>query len=111
MVEGYRRFLPKSLGALIADPSNANDGRFDIFKQSPCWHTQSRNVLGAEIVGPSGILAGTVDAVVRKSINFDGQPDCRAIEVKDVNSRRMLPAELESAGPLAQLPPQKHFGQ
>ena len=111
MVEGYRRFHPQSLRALIANLDNSDDGRFDIFKQNPCRHTQSRNVLRTEIVGPRGILAGSVDAVVCRTIDFDSQPDRRAIKIEYIDARWMLPTKLETAWPLPQLPPQQNFGQ
>ena len=106
MVEGYRRIVPKALGALIADLDDPHNCRLDIPKQSLRWHAQCRNVLRTKKVGPRRIFSGALDAVVCKAIDFDSQPDCRTIEIEDINPRRMLPTELESSRSFAQFPPQ-----
>ena len=111
MGEGYKPTFRKSRGTLIADLGNTNDRRLDIFEHKLSRHAQCRNMLRPKKVRSRLILTSTLDTIVGEAINFDSQPDCRAIEIEYVDPRRMLPPEFESARPLAQFAPQQHFGQ
>jgi hypothetical protein len=98
MVEGHGQFF-LSFHAGTTNFDNPRHGHGQIAQNDLCWDAQGSDALRAEEGGASRILAGNGSSLVGKAVNLDSEPGRCAIEVQNVDSRRMLAAEFKSTRP------------
>ena len=102
MVEGW---LFKAKGN---DPL---DRRVKVLQDAGCRKPENRKTLRLQECITALIPQWPVAHVMGLAVDLDGNPPLQTGEIQNQFTERMVPPELESAGALAQFPPDQRFGK
>jgi hypothetical protein len=96
MVEGHRPQVRQSVNSLKADFHDPSHSHIGVLQYRHSRHTQRRDSLRSEEFGSPRIRLSGSRAIVRRTVHFDGEPGGGAIEVQDIDTRRMLPPKFQT---------------
>jgi hypothetical protein len=101
MVEGHGRFalpLPDLHCSLLTNFDYSDHDGFDILHHGSGGNAERGYMLGFQEIGSCRIGPCRGGTIMRLPIDFDRQPNRGAIEIENVDARRMLPTILETTG-------------